>query len=275
MSLIRVRGVHYHVKVQGKGPTVLFLHGFTGTASTWTAVQKGLPDRYRVVSVDLLGHGKSSAPDDPKRYALTECVQDLTELVDELGLGRVHLVGYSMGGRLALHMALARQHLLVSLVLVSASPGIADATTREARLQSDAQLARLILDKGVRSFVDYWESIPLFATEKQLPPDQREALRRERLSQRPQGLAGSLLGAGAGQQEYLMDALRTIGVPTLIVAGALDEKYVAFAHDMQRAMPNARKCIVPGTGHAVHRERPDVLAKLLSDHLQDLEGLRE
>ncbi len=273
MSLVAVRGVRYNVECRGQGPTVLFLHGFTGSAAGWAPVLEALPEGLRTVCVDLLGHGLSDAPHDPGRYALTEAALDIAELAERLALAPLHLVGYSLGGRLALHVALARPDILTSLVLVSASPGIADAADRAQRKASDAEWARFILTRGVPAFVARWESLPLFATERELSPAERAAVRAERLSQRPHGLANSLLGAGAGAQEYLLERLGGVRVPTLVVAGARDVKYVALAERLGAALPRARVEIVPGAGHAVHRERPAALARLVTQHLRDVEAV--
>jgi len=265
--------VRYNVECRGQGPTVLFLHGFTGSAAGWAPVLEALPEGLRTVCVDLLGHGLSDAPHDPGRYALTEAALDIAELAERLALAPLHLVGYSLGGRLALHVALARPDILTSLVLVSASPGIADAADRAQRKASDAEWARFVLTRGVPAFVARWESLPLFATERELSPAERAAVRAERLSQRPHGLANSLLGAGAGAQEYLLERLASVRVPTLVVAGARDVKYVALAERLGAALPRARVEIVPGAGHAVHRERPAALARLVTEHLRDVEAV--
>lgn len=274
MSRIAVRGVHYHVQIRGEGPTVLFLHGFTGSAASWSGVIEHLPPGFRTVCVDLLGHGQSDAPVEPERYALTTAALDIAELVAALGTERVHLVGYSLGGRLALHVALASPELLNSLVLVSASPGIEDPAARENRRASDAELAHFILTEGVPSFVARWEKLPLFATERQLPLAVQQAVRAERLGQRPEGLANSLLGAGAGTQEYLLDRLASVRIPTLVIAGEMDSKYVRQAERMGDVLPNARVEILAGAGHAIHRERPAALARVLTEHLRDVEAIK-
>lgn len=273
MRHIAVRGVRYQVEIRGTGPTLLFLHGFTGTAAGWAGVVEELPPGLRTVCIDLLGHGGTDAPLDPARYSMTESAWDVIALAEVLQLGRFHLVGYSMGGRLALHVALARPELLSSLVLMSASPGIADPVARRERRARDAELAQFILKEGVPAFVSRWEELPLFATEKRLPPDVREAVRGERLGQNPHGLANSLLGAGAGTQEYLLERLRELRIPTLLVAGALDDKYVQLAHAMADVLPAARVEVLADAGHAVHRERPQAVAHVPTEHLRDMEAI--
>lgn len=270
--IVAVRGVRYRVAVDGRGPAVVLLHGFTGSLATWDAVVAALVPSFTAVRLDLLGHGGSDAPDDPARYSMEEAVADIGALADRLGLGRFHLVGYSFGGRVALHVALAMPERLRSLVLEGASPGIPSEPERAARRAADAELADFIEREGTAAFVARWEQLPLFATERALPDAVREAIRAERLAQRPRGLANSLRGAGAGSQAFLLPLLPSLTVPALLVAGALDAKYSEWARTMAAALPNARAAIVPEAGHAVHRERPEAFVQLLVEHLKTVEG---
>lgn len=270
---VKVRGVSYHIEVDGSGPPVVMLHGFTGSTRTWDATVGVISRRFRTIRVDLLGHGQSDAPEDPSRYAMTESAEDLISIADELQLDRFHLVGYSMGGRLALHLAIRAPHRLRSLVLESASAGIFDPEEQRLRRESDARLADFVMSEGITAFVDRWEKVPLFETEQRLPIEVRQAIRTERLSQRPIGLANSLRGAGAGSQQYLLDQATSLQVPILVVAGLLDAKYKALAELLGETVPHARVSIVPGAGHAVHRERPEEFSQIITRFLQDVEGI--
>ena len=256
MSRIAVNGVHLNVEVSGEGPAVLLLHGFTGSAATWAPFGEAWSG-FTLVAPDLLGHGASECPADPGRYAMGRCVEDLLALLDRLSDGRVAVVGYSMGGRAALHLALVAPDRLWALVLESASPGIDDPGERAARRESDEALAAAIERDGVEAFVARWESQSLFASQARLPAAVPEALRRQRLANDPRGLANSLRGMGAAAQEPLWDRLRAVQVPALLIAGALDAKYCALARRMAQGLPRARVEIVPGAGHAVHLEQPE------------------
>lgn len=267
MTRIAVNGVRLNVEVAGAGPALLLLHGFTGSGATW------IPhlDAWRgftTLAVDLLGHGASDSPPDPERYRLERCVDDLLALMDRLGVRRAALLGYSMGGRVALRLALRAPERLWALVLESTSPGIEDAEERRARRKSDALLTELIEREGVEAFVDRWEALPLFATQARLPASIRQGLRRQRLANSPQGLANSLRGMGAGAEEPVLDRLGEVHVPTLLIAGALDEKYSRLARRMSRAIPRARLEIVSEAGHAVHLEQPDVFAGIVKRFLE-------
>lgn len=259
MPRIRVNGVHLNVEVSGDGPSLLLLHGFTGSSASWTSHLDAWRG-FTTIAVDLLGHGASDAPTDAERYRMERCVGDLVALLDRLSIDRTAVLGYSMGGRVALHLALSASggpERLWALVLESASPGIEDASERKERRRSDEALAKRIEREGLEDFVDYWEAQPLFATQSRLPAAVREALRRQRLRNNPQGLANSLRGVGAGRQAPVLDGLGELRVPVLLIAGALDEKYCDLARRMAAALPCARNVIVPDAGHAVHLEQPE------------------
>jgi 2-succinyl-6-hydroxy-2,4-cyclohexadiene-1-carboxylate synthase len=261
-------GLTLHVERDGSGMPLLLLHGFTGSTATWDALRDALRDRFGLVAVDLPGHGRSSAPEDAARYRLTRTADDLARVLDALGVDRAAVLGYSMGGRTALQFALAHPDRVRALVLESASPGIADDEERELRIASDAELAAAIERDGVEAFVDRWERLPLWASQNTLPAGVRARLRSERLAQRATGLANSLRGAGAGVMPAVTERLGEIAAPTLLVAGALDDRYVALGRTMRERIRHARLEIVPAAGHAVHLERPEPFAGIVAEFLE-------
>lgn len=203
---------------------------------------------HRVLTPDCPGHGAKS-----------QVAADLTEgarlLARECGQG--DWVGYSMGGRFALHVALASPEVVSRLVLVSTTPGIEDDVARQRRHEEDETRAQSLLLYGVESFLDEWLQSPLFAT---LPAD--AAGREERLSNTPEGLASSLRLAGTGTQESLWPRLGELTMPTLVVAGSRDDKFTAIARRMAEALPRAELALLDG-GHAVHLERPAEFSELV------------
>ena len=271
MTRIAVNGVNLNVDVRGRGPALLLLHGFTGSADTWTPhlSASGGWRGFTTVAVDLLGHGASDCPADPRRYRMERCLEDLVALLDRLDVQRTAVLGYSMGGRVALHLALQAPERLWALILESASPGIEDACEREARARSDADLAEVIERDGVEAFVERWQALPLFASQARLPASVREELRRQRLGNDRRGLANSLRGLGAGQQEPVLASMGGIGIPALLIAGALDDKYCDLARRMAAVLPCARTEIVPDAGHAVHLERPEAFAGAVRGFLKE------
>src|SRR6266571_140278 len=240
----------HHVVDGGAGERVVLVHGFTQTLAAMEPLAARLRDRHEVVRVDLPGHGGSMPP--------LVGFAEAAALLGEAG-GAAAYLGYSLGGRLCLRLALDRPELVRALVLVGASPGLGDPAERAARRDADEALAAGIERDGVAAFLDRWLAGPLFAT---LPPDR--AGRDARLANTAEGLAGSLRLAGTGAQAPLWDRLATLRPPVLLVAGALDAKFAALAGRMAAAIgPGARTALVPGAGHAAHLERPEESGELV------------
>ncbi len=268
MSRLTVNAIQLNVEVNGQGPCLLLLHGFTGSAATWTPFADACPG-FTTVAVDLPGHGASYSPDQPDRYRMEHCLEDLIALLDRLGIGQAAVLGYSMGGRVALRLALNAPDRLWALVLESSSPGIPDAAERSDRVNSDAALAEAIERDGIEAFVDRWQALPLFASQARLSTPLREELRRQRLTNSPQGLANSLRGLGTGRQESVLNQLDRLRMPTLLLAGALDERYCTLARDMTAALPHARLEIVAQAGHAIHLEQRQRFSELVKQFLDE------
>ena len=264
---LTVNGVTYHVEMQGSGPAVFFLHGFTGSSATWAPCLATLKT-FTTVCLDFLGHGRSDAPANAARYGMEACVDDVLALRDRLGIQRCAVVGYSMGGRVAMRVALQAPESLWALVLESSSPGIVDAADRRTRVVQDEKLADRIRNEGVAEFVDYWQALPLFASQACLPGATRRALRHQRLQHSANGLANSLQGLGAGMQAPVLEGFRDLRLPVLLLAGALDEKYCGQADEMAAVLPRSRVCIVPDAGHAIHLEQPAAFNDALREFLQ-------
>lgn len=253
-------GFGLNVEIAGDGPPLVLLHGFTGSARSWGPFGDLLASRFTTVAVDLVGHGESDAPDDLEHYTMERCVEDTVTAVAKLGFERAAWLGYSMGGRTALHVAAAEPAAVSALVLIGASAGLDCVEDRLARRSSDEALAARIEREGVEAFVDYWENIPLFATQKSLPEEVRARVREGRLRNRAKGLANSLRGMGTGAQEPLHERLGELAMPALVLAGELDVKYVQIGEQLAALMPNARFEAIPGAGHAAQLERPDETA---------------
>lgn len=256
MPYAQLDEVTYHYEMAGRGPLLVLLHGFTGSVDNWRPHFPALATRYRVLAVDLLGHGRTSAPATPARYAMDAAAADLATLLARLAPEPVHLLGYSMGGRLALYVALAYPAQVKSLYLESASPGLEDEEARQQRQRQDEALADRIEQEGVPAFVDFWEALPLFASQQRLPNDVRDRLRRQRIQNQAHGLANSLRGMGTGVQPSLWSRLGELRMPVHLLVGALDTKFVAINRRMAQALPQATLTVVPDAGHTVHLEQP-------------------
>jgi len=259
--------VSLNVLTAGDGPPLLLLHGFTGTARSWAPCLEAWAGRYRVIAPDLLGHAGSAAPADPAAYALERQAHGLHDLLALLGAVPAAVIGYSMGARLALVLALEHPAAVERLVLESPSPGIADPADRMLRRAADERLAAEIERGGVAAFIERWEAQPLFASQAALPVEVRLAQRHERLRHGTAGLAGSLRGAGQGAMEPLHDRLGRITVPALVVAGDLDEVGLARARLVADGIPGARLEVIGSSGHAPHLEHPDRFIRLVDEAL--------
>jgi 2-succinyl-6-hydroxy-2,4-cyclohexadiene-1-carboxylate synthase len=250
-------GVRLHVAIEGSGPDVLLLHGFTGSGRGMAGVAAGLRDAWRTLRLDLPGHGRSEAPHAVAAYAMPSCVAQVVAALDALGARRPHLVGYSMGGRVALALAAAAPERFASATLIGASAGIADPRERAARRSADEALARRIESEGIAAFVGHWMSLPLLASQRRrLAPAQLAEARAERLANAPHGLANSLRGMGAGAQPPLHARLPDVDLPVLLAVGSEDAKFRAIAGDLAGRLPDARIVEVPDAGHAAHLENP-------------------
>jgi len=259
-----MNGQPLHVHRRGRGPALMLLHGFTGSGQGMARLAESFEDRFDVLAPDLPGHGRSPVP---ANYSFDAAVSDLLATLAASGHRRACWLGYSMGARLALACAARDPRSAASLVLVGARAGIADPAERRARRQQDEALAARIETAGIEAFVDAWMAQPLFATQRRLGESFHAAARRERLENRPQGLAASLRALGPGAQPPLFDALAGIEAPALLVTGALDEKFVAIAHDLARRLPRAEVCEIADAGHAVHLERPAAFLAAASEFL--------
>lgn len=239
-------------------PRVVLVHGFTQSGASWRPVAAALSEGCEVVAPDLPGHGTSP----PAAGDLFTAARQLAD-----ACGRATYVGYSMGGRVCLHLALAAPHLVERLVLVSATAGIEDVEEREARRAADAELADRIEKGGneaLAAFVEEWLAGPLFSD-----LDEQTADRGARLVNTATGLAGSLRLHGTGSQQPLWERLGSLEMPVVVVAGERDTKFVDLGARLVSAIgANARFVPVPGAGHAACFEQPEGFARLLEAFLE-------
>jgi len=257
---VEVSGVTLHAEVSGAdrpGRPIVLLHGFTGAAESMAETAGHLAELGPTVCIDLVGHGRSDAPEPLDAYRMSSCVAQLVAMLDALELRCPHWLGYSMGGRAALCMCASHPSRVASALVVGASAGIEDPGARDERLRQDRALATRIVDLGLEAFVDSWMALPMFASQKRLGEERLAATRRQRLAARPHGLAYSLRGMGAGAMPPLHRQLATIDLPVCLVAGDEDVKFTAIAADLARRIPGARTELIERAGHAAHLENPE------------------
>ena len=266
---MRINGLEYHVEDDGdrSAKPLLLLHGFTGSTRSWDGVAAHLSTRYRVIRVDLPGHGQTELPSSVARCSMTSVADDLAALLERMNASPAHVLGYSMGGRLALFLALAHPARVRNLIIESGSPGLATDDERAARRASDEALAERIERHGIDAFVDEWERLPLWRSQAHLPDAVKQHQRAIRLGTDPRGLALSLRGMSTGAQPSLWDALSSLQAPTLFIAGALDQKFVTIAQQMQARVHDGSLAVIADAGHTTHLEQPDEFMRAMAAFL--------
>lgn len=234
-------------------PAIVLLHGFTHTGASWRPVVAALGERYRAIAPDIRGHGSAGAE---RPIDFRSCVADVAALAPE----RFGLAGYSMGARLALHVALAHPGRVERLALIGVTAGIEDASERRARCEADAALAAEMEQLDIETLAARWATTPVLAGQA---PDVARAADQDRRRNQPAGLAAALRGIGTGAMEPLWDRLGDLAMPVTLVVGERDSKFHAIAARMRPLMPAAQLVVVQGAGHAAHLERPGAVAALL------------
>lgn len=263
---IAIEGCRYYAEVKGSGPTLVCLHGFAENSGTWEALQ--LQD-CQMVLVDLLGHGRSAKPRFLEPYGLPVLLRHLHELMAELGCTRYSLLGYSLGGRIALAYGTAYPREVQGLILESSAYGIGDEEQRMLRREQDAWLAREILDKGMEWFAEYWSGLPLFDSQTRLPPAIRAKIRARRLENAPHALANTLLGSGQGVFPCFREQIPALAMPILYIHGEQDEKYKEIGRELTELNPGIRREMVPGAGHNAHLENPVAFEKMVRNFMRE------
>jgi 2-succinyl-6-hydroxy-2,4-cyclohexadiene-1-carboxylate synthase len=236
--------------------TVVLLHGFAGTRHAWDLVADRFhPERYRPLALDLRGHGDAR---DERPITFAAIATDVAAAAPE----RFVLCGYSLGGRVALHVALAHPERVSRLVLVASTAGIEDPELREERRAADERLAADTERGTIEEFAERWSRQPLFAG---TPPAAAAHWRADLLRNDPAALAAVLRGIGAGVMAPLWDRLAELdGMPVTIVAGERDGRYAAIGRRLAAALPGARLLVVPGAGHGLPREAPQAVAAAIA-----------
>jgi 2-succinyl-6-hydroxy-2,4-cyclohexadiene-1-carboxylate synthase len=236
-------------------PTLVLLHGFTHTGASWAPVVGALGERYSAVAPDIRGHGASS---ELRPVTLDAVVADVAGLT----AGRFVLAGYSMGGRIALHAALAMPTRVERLLLIGASAGIADATERDRRRRADERLADEIERSTAEACAARWAATPVLADQ---PAAVLAATHADRLRSTPAGLAAALRGLGASALPPASGRLSELEMPVTLITGGRDAKFTEIARQMAAAIADANAVVVSGAGHAAHLERPREVAAIIGE----------
>lgn len=234
--------------------SLVLLHGFASTHRLWDSVIARLsPERYSPLALDLPGHGCEGQA--PPPITFERCVSHVLAHSPESFV----LAGYSMGGRVALNVALAAPERVSRLVLISSTAGIEDGRERADRRACDLRLAEQLEQGTIEGFIERWRSQPMFAED----PAEIDALARAEMRRnRPAGVAAALRGIGTGEMQPLWDRLRELKMPVTLVAGERDAKFRVLAERMARELPSSRLAVVAG-GHVLPLESPRAIAEAI------------
>ena len=249
-----------------KNPPLVFLHGFLGSGQSWLEIARPLSEDYFCILPDLPGHGENINGNLSAPLNFNTLTEWLLYLLDEIPAPKIHLVGYSLGGRAALAFACRYPERILSLTLESASPGITDESERTRRLAEDSARAESILREGMSAFVDKWYRMPLFASLKS-HPEKLSAIKESASHNDPRWMAKVVRELSPGAQTPLWDSIANLSFPVSLIAGGKDEKYVQTIQKMAGRIPHAQQVVVPDAGHNVHAERTEEYISLLQKFL--------
>lgn len=271
MEYLTVNNKQYAVTVHQKKdflPYLLMLHGFMGDQRIFNPLISGLNTVFNPITIDLLGFGETDKPKRPQRYKDQYQTDDLLQLISKLNVPSLFLYGYSMGGRLALQLAVKNADRFEGIILESTNCGISDPTERKKRQQKDAKRARSIRN-NFEIFLSRWKTLRLFKSP--LPVDEKRIQQYQQIQseQCPSALAASLIGFGTGSMMPVCDQLDHISQPALLIAGSADKKYQRINQDLAEQLPNATFASIQA-GHRVHLDNPSVLIDRIQDFLKNI-----
>jgi len=241
-------------------PVILFLHGFMGNCDDFKEVIALVSNQFCCLTIDLPGHGQTKVQQD-EYYTMEKTAQALIELLQKLDINQCFLVGYSLGGRIALYLTIYFPQYFNRVILESASPGLVTLTERNQRIKQDLKLAEELESIELIQFLNKWYSNPLFASFTEHPQFQKALTRK--LNNDPLKLAKSLRNIGTGIQPSLWKQLSSNQVPLMLLVGELDQKFIAINHQIANLCAQAQLNIVQNSGHNIHFEYPLELAKTI------------
>jgi len=262
--IVEFSGVKINVRQWGSPSATrgtIALHGFTGSGEDFAALADRLGCPF--VAIDFVGHGSSDSPANTEPYTINFAMDIVAEVVRRLGWKSVDLLGYSMGGRVALSIFAQNPDWLLSLTVVGAHAGIEDESERKKRAAHDELLASRILEIGVDQFSDEWEQVPILLSQARIPEPVLSGLRSRRRENDSNGLASSLRGMGSGVMPPVWQSLKESSAPAVFVTGSMDHKFTLLAVELVKSVQSGRRVTLEGAGHTAHLERPDDFLRLM------------
>jgi 2-succinyl-6-hydroxy-2,4-cyclohexadiene-1-carboxylate synthase len=246
---------------------VLFLHGFTGCAEDWLPVFEQMPDKYNYIAMDIVGHGKSDAPGSQLSYNVESIISQIKFVKDHLTAKKIFLLGYSMGGRIALSYASAYPEDLKGLILESASAGIKNDAERQKRYEEDLKLAEFIETHTLEEFIEVWSDQELFNTQRRFSNDKLKKIKKKKASGSKIGYANSLKGFSTGIMPPVHDKLKKIPLKVLLITGDLDSKFTGINARLAKRFFKAKHKIVRNSGHNTHLEETKRFIEIVLNYL--------
>lgn len=262
--IIEIENIKYHIEVKGEGKPIICLHGFSENLSTWEFLEL---HGYQLILIDLIGHGKSDKPFSCKYYGLKVMLKHLNKLISKLGLKKYSMLGYSMGGRIALAYGLAYSKEINNLILESTSYGEEGFLNRLKRRRNDLALAKSIEDNGIEWFNQYWGYLSIFKSQKNLPRSVISEINKRRLANGIHALSNTLKATGQGKFPCLKNQIVKLSMPILYISGEYDKKYGTVGTNFQKLNNGVRHVVINGCGHNMHIEAPVEYTKVLSEFL--------
>lgn len=247
-------------------PKVVALHGFTGSGQDFGPLQAALGSSVEIVTPDFPGHGTKAHLREKGDFTFSAHLKTISDVTQN---EPVTLLGYSMGGRLALHWALANPAQIQRLILIGSSPGLATLEEQSERVRGDLALANFIRTQGLDAFFKYWNTKTFFKPLLSLPPEKLEPILQRRKRNQPEALALSLENVGTGTLPSLWHRLSECRFPVDLIVGEHDDKFIQIAYRMGEKMPHSRISLIEKCGHSVHLESPEDIASLLRSSLEN------
>lgn len=245
--------------------TIILIHGFTGNGESWREVAERIGGRRKVVSIDLPGHD-GATPIAEEESGFGGAVDRLAVALRNAGMRSSHVVGYSLGGRVALGLMARHPVLVRSATLIGSHPGLRSEKEREERAAVDGKWIDILDGEGIEAFVEQWEKLPLFASQAKLGEETLATQRATRLSHNAAALAASLRTMGLAAMPNYWDRLRDLDIPVHLVVGGEDEKFVGLAKTMCTWLRDSKMTVIPGAGHNLVLEAPEKLAETILEH---------
>lgn len=250
--------------------TVLLIHGFTSSLEDWRDIYPNLDERFNYVGIDLIGHGKSDSPTDIEKYKPESLVSQIHDILDRLSINKVIILGYSMGGRVALNFAVSHPQKMKGLILESTSAGIKNEKDRTERIDSDEELASFIELNGTEKFAERWMDQDIFNTQRRFSDVKLQKIRNRIAQNSKRGLANTLREFSTGKMPYLAAKVNLIQCPVHLISGELDTNYFRLNSELEKKFTNAKNAVIKNAGHNTHLEEPGRFGNVVNNFLNTL-----